>query len=218
VKKILIAAPLDYELEPIRRVLERKKFLLEIRTLVLGVGPKKSVKTLEKFLDEDSVWDQVLVIGLAGALGNDLKAGDIVAPSSVSDGHTVTVLSLSKDCQLAGAKQVPFLTMNRILKPSEKIEALQACPDAQAVDMESFGLAGLLQKRNLSFRIIRAILDENDYVFPDFRWIFSDTSKDRIPFCLYALTHPWGALRVLQFKRKLAASLESLTDFLGELL
>ena len=51
-KKVLIAAPLEYELTRVRRVLRTEKFPFEIKTLSLGVGPKKSAKTLESFFDK----------------------------------------------------------------------------------------------------------------------------------------------------------------------
>jgi len=216
-KKILIAAPLAYELEPLKQILSRENLQFQIETITLGVGPKNSVKTLGSFLDKDPRWDQVLVMGLAGALSGDLRGGDLVTPSWIfMDGKKLMIPEPDSRIVTGEAKPVAFLTASRILKPSEKAQALEDHPEAQAVDMESFGLAELLFERKISFKIFRSILDEKDYIFPDFRWIFSQGKReDALPFVGYALRHPRKGAAVIDFKWRIKRSLGRLTRFVA---
>jgi nucleoside phosphorylase len=199
------------------------------------VGPKRSRAALEQFLSKEPDWDHIFLVGLAGALDTELKTGEVVAASSVSDGKRTLMLSRQlsfprkresrldppvkpeddrrKNVNPGAIKTVPFFTSPRILKPSEKTAVSQQDPNLKAVDMESFGLCEVLLPRKAPFTVLRAILDENDYVFPDFRWIFPKWRlADHFQFILYALGHPDEACRIAAFRKKLKFALRCLAE------
>ncbi len=214
-KRILITAPLDYELKGVRKLLQTRKLPFEIQTLTLGVGLKKSAKTLDNFLKTSLDWDLVIIIGLAGALDSSLKTGDRITPSFVSNGEET--LKPKTQTPSLKTRAASFFTSNKILKPAEKKALREQNSSWEVVDMETFYLARTLEGRKMNYSVLRVVLDEENYVFPDFRWIFSSFRlKTKILFGGYFVFHPLKGTRVIGYRKKLKRALKALTQFTGE--
>jgi len=218
VKKILIVAALPYELAPARKLI--KQFLgvgVLIETKALGVGPKKSARALENLLEEDSRWDLILMVGLAGALNPSLQSGDWIVPSWIMDESNQLIKpgELSEESTHSNIKTLPFFTSHKILKPTEKEQLLSQAPELSVVDMESFAVAAVLERRQIPYNILRVILDEANFVFPDFTWIFRKaTFLGTLKFLFFWLKNPKAGWNVLMYERNLKRSLGRLQHFL----
>lgn len=203
-----MVAPLEYELQGARAALKAQKLALSVSFLSIGVGTKHSPQVLRKFLNKYPEWDHIFVAGLCGAVSGDLKTGEWLSPLSVSNGReTITLASGAR-----AAKRVKFFTSHKILKPAEKRSLLNHGSGYQAVDMESFDLIRLLESKRVPYSVLRVVLDEADFVFPDFGIIFSEKKMNGFGFLLTLLLHPLKAPLLVQYKVLLKKTLKELTQ------
>lgn len=189
---IAVFAALDRELADLRR---RQSFqgqsssfapsqtwatpnVLLVRT---GIGWEQARAAASVVLDRYHV-QAALVIGLAGALDPHLAAGDLLVAQGVTlaeapSGESATG-ALAAESRLvrlaeeaASAADVAFrrgdlLTSPAMLATREEKEATALRYRADAVDMESFGVALAARDRRVPFVAVRAIVDGLDQRVP----------------------------------------------------
>ncbi len=152
-----------------------------VQVIKTGVGKENAQKTLNKALLQGTQCAQdcrlVINIGWAGALQPYLRVGSIVAAQKVcevsQDGQG-QCLSLGADspplATLSAIDSVSvgtLLTINRAASIEGKQRLRQQYPEALAVDMESFSIAEICQKRQIPVLILRAISDTLSFQLPD---------------------------------------------------
>ncbi len=103
---------------------------------------------------------QLLSVGWAGALREELAPGLIIRPSMVRDLNTGAMLSASGSGGL-------LLTSTRVAVREDKHRLARTYDGALAVDMEAAALARLAEAHDLHFRAIKAISDTLDEELPD---------------------------------------------------
>lgn len=144
---------------------------VEGRRLVLvdaGIGERAARQATEALISgHHPQW--IVSAGFSGALRPEVRRGDIVLASSVSD-STGSVLEI--DLQMDQASAPPKLHVGRLVmsprvvcRTAEKA-ALAARHDALAVDMESYAVAEVCRRRATRFLAARIITDALDDELP----------------------------------------------------
>lgn len=143
-----------------------------IPTLLMsaGVGEDMGEKTIRKVADRFPIGFSFLV-GIAGGVLPEERAGDVIIPHeilSLKEGRMVILDSASQSllhrvndpalqwdfCIRLGGR---IVTVDRVFGPEEKKSI--PIPGVAGVDMESFGWADLLRKKELPFLVVRGISD-----------------------------------------------------------
>jgi 4-hydroxy-3-methylbut-2-en-1-yl diphosphate reductase len=159
--KLTVCAPLGVEARALRRGLAASGGQAEvIRT---GYGPVRAAAAAARIAA--SAPDMLAVGGVGGALASDLKVGDLVVASEVTDGVTTVACPsaplLAGELRRAGlvARTGPIVTTRHLARPGEQAEL--AATGAVAVDMESAPLlAGAAGRPAV---VIRAISDTPEH-------------------------------------------------------
>jgi purine-nucleoside phosphorylase len=161
--------------------------------------------------------------GLAGALRDSLRLGDVIAPRAVLSktgaGSPTNRLEVDKELhQLAlntGANPAEcLLTACRVLTLAVEKKAQGSV--AELVDMESFDVIREARKRGSRGVIIRAISDSADEDLPiDFNATLSRSRQVSLPRVLLRLAkNPWAMHRLIRFGKQSRKAAESLALFL----
>ncbi|MEW6379883.1 MAG: hypothetical protein AB1611_09790 [bacterium] len=150
-----------------------------VRVVKTGVGRAMVQKNLGKALLDAHRGCLVINIGWAGALQPHLKVGSIVAAREIVEvsgsrngvGRDLSLLPDSPPLAALSAggmiAQGTLLTVSQVANVEEKQDLRQRYPQALALDMESFPVAELCQKRQLPVMILRAISDTLHFRLPD---------------------------------------------------
>ena len=166
---LLVLAPLRFEAKAVRRGLREPASRVQ-RT---GMGATRASKALrlagadprtpEKAGEESKLgpFGAMVVMGTAGGVAADLKPGDLVVATEVSDGTTTVALPgaglLAAELRRAGlpARAGKIATVPKIIKSAERAEL--AAQGYLAVDMETSALLGAANGRPVA--VIRAVSD-----------------------------------------------------------
>ena len=155
--QLTVCAPLGVEARALRRGLaDRHDHVQVTRT---GYGPVRAAAAAARIAA--SAPDMLAVGGVAGGLTNDLRVGDLVVASEVTDGVTTVQCAsaplVAGELRRAGLRATagPIVTVDRLVRGYE--HAQLAATGAIAVDMESAPLlAGAAGSPAI---VIRAISD-----------------------------------------------------------
>jgi len=189
----------------------------EITVLLTGMGGENASKAL-KTISVDS-YDFCISTGLAGALQEDLKLGDVVVAKSastidrrVSATCSPHLVNLATACSARLVEK--FLTSEMIVASAAEKERLSAF--ASAVEMESSHILSAASRGNLPAVVVRAVSDTADEDLPvDFQQIADSRGHVRVGALLKELAHhPHSLLPLVQFGRQSRAAAVSLADFL----
>ncbi len=141
--------------------------------LVSGVGPERAAAAAAQLV---ALGVEALVSwGTAGALGPELRNGDLILPPCVrvpgaQDVRTDEAWSASLARALApGRTRVhveALVQSDVVIADAEHKARLHREADAIAVDMESGALGGAARDAGLPFLVVRAICDTADMVVP----------------------------------------------------
>jgi adenosylhomocysteine nucleosidase len=210
---LLCAMPL--ELRPLRRRLRLRKTELghvgrigdsQIIVTVSGVGTALARAAAVRLLDAVDV-DSVIVVGIAGAIGNEIPIGTLVFPHLVVDGangevHRPTPLPV-------GSPYGKLCTTDELIVDRARHAALRS-DGVLALDMETAAVAKVCADRGIPWSVVRAISDRASDGTVD-EEIFGLTRADGRPnwpaVGRYLVRHPDGLPRLLHLARgsKLAA-------------
>ena len=153
---------------------------------------------------------QLLSVGWAGALREDLDPGAIVRASMVRDLNTGEMYSAEGTGGLV-------LTSTRVAVREDKHRLARTYDGAAAVDMEAATLARLALAHGLGFRAIKAISDTLDEDLPDINPFITNAGQFATArFIAHVATKPryWSALAEFGRQAKLAA--ERLGDAIAD--
>jgi adenosylhomocysteine nucleosidase len=224
-RPVVVFAAQRVEIEPLRRRIvdagpveiagldarRGRQGATEIVTVVTGEGRRAARRAAARVFDAIPC-GAALVVGVAGALSEDLPVGTVIAAETVADedGNRHSLPAL------AGEVAATVLTVDRIVaRPEERRRLLEGLDVAPAVvDMESFDIVDEAVSRGLPIRVLRAVSDGPDDVLPS--WL--DECRDREgrvsrPLVTRRLaTRPWALPGLLRLGRRVAALSETLAE------
>src|SRR5215469_17100454 len=137
---LMVCAPLGVEARALRRGLGRGHEHVQVTRT--GYGPIRAAAAATRIAM--SAPEMLAVGGVGGGLVSDLRVGDVVVASEVTDGVTTVRCSsaplVAGELRRAGlrARAGPIVTVDRLVRGSE--HARLAATGAIAVDMESAAL------------------------------------------------------------------------------
>lgn len=149
----------------------------EIVGIATGLGIRRAADTARRALRSFASPDLVIATGLAGALSEELKPGDLVLADRLildrerPDLAPTTIAIPSADlARFKAALERPrlefatgaILTAAGILKDSAAKRAARSASGALAVDMESAAVAAEAYRCGVRFACVRAVLDTVD--------------------------------------------------------
>jgi 4-hydroxy-3-methylbut-2-enyl diphosphate reductase len=152
---LLVFAPLRIEANAVRRGLTRPTS----RVLHAGMGATRARKSAGR--SQPKSFGAMVVMGTAAGLSDDLRPGDLVVASEVTDGETTIALPgaelLAAELRRVGltARAGRLITVPKIVKSSERRQL--AAQGYLAADMETAALLGAADGRPMA--VIRAVSD-----------------------------------------------------------
>jgi adenosylhomocysteine nucleosidase len=217
-KRVLIIAALNREVEPLTRGWQRKQITAQNRTVTLwesdhaiaacagigGICARIATDVAYKAAKGDV--SLIISAGLAGALSPDLRVADIVQPATVTDGVDGLSITTAKG---TGA----VITSGAIAAAKEKQSLFRS--GALAVDMEAFAVADVARIYGVPFIAIKSISDEFAFELPPLGRFISPEGQIRTgQFILWTLLRPWCWQTVVQLGRNTSAAVHSLSQAL----
>lgn len=146
---IITALPL--EANPIRRLLRSRP---DIPVVISGIGPERAYTSAMQLAERQP--SLLISAGLAGALAENLRIGDLVIWGEIPDN-----LSIPDKAQIGKI----YCSSTPVTTPSfKRILALDS--GAMAVDMESDGIHKAAREIGVPFLAVKAISDVVDQIFP----------------------------------------------------
>jgi adenosylhomocysteine nucleosidase len=153
-----------------------------------GIGMRAAAAVTERLLDASSI-SHLIVVGIAGGVGDTVSIGDVIVPEAVIDarnGSEYRPVSL------------PHTTPRGLLQTSdefvvgpEQVGRL-AARGVIAVDMETASIAAVCVRRQCPWSVVRAISDRaGDTPIEVLGLARADGSPDLVAAARYVLTHPW---------------------------
>ncbi len=136
----------------------------------------------------------VYSVGFAGALGPELKIGEIIVPRrvvNVADGCSVDT----------GVGEGVLVSFNSVASPEQKAKLADSYR-AQAVDMEAAAVAQATQARGVRFAAVKAISDESNFTLPVMDRFIAPGGRFRTwKFARFVVIRPWMYKSVLTLAR-----------------
>lgn len=203
-ERLLACFALNEEAAPFRKLAAR---LPRVEVLVTGMGKRNAERSLRAFLERRRP-DRVLSCGFAGGLNPALTAGAVVFDAGNAP-------RLEAELARTGARRARFHCADRVAASVAEKQSLWQSAGADAVEMESQGLAAVCVGSQIPFAVVRVILDTagedlpldfNRLMTPDLRMSYS-----RLAMALLAAPGKIGALLELQRRSKTAAETLSRT-------
>jgi adenosylhomocysteine nucleosidase len=200
---------------------------IQITVLVTGIGTESSAQAMGLMMqmaDESQHFDVCISSGLAGALDEALKPGDIIAPQVIiaENRHTdVSTERLQVHPELRRqALEMGAIAADCLLTSDEvmvKASVKRACSSrAQSVDMESFEIVKEAQAWGARSVVVRAISDSAKEDLPlNFNLTFSKKRQVSVPKIVRELAkNPLALPAVLRFAGQSRKAAEKLGRFL----
>lgn len=147
-------------------------------------------------------------VGWAGALDEELLAGDVLEATDILDTQTGEQYGLGPQLDPATDNTTLLLTTQRVAAREEKLQLRARYSKAQMVDMEAATLARLALSNNIPFRAIKAISDTLHEDLPDLNPFISQMGQFRTArFAMHAAMRPqlWPVLSDFGKNASLAA-------------
>ena len=190
----------------------------EIRIFHTGAGAKACRARLPDFLRE-ATYELVISAGFAGAVRDDLRAGDLFLAENFSDPH---LLSAARRTLAKRALHVAklFTSPKVINSPAERSSIAQAS-DAAAVDMETEVIAAECKARGIPLLSLRIISDTPSQPLPAAPDILFNMEQQQTEFSrlfLHFLRNPSAVPRLLRFARQVGEARARLANALIALL
>lgn len=190
---------------------------VRVRAVLTGMGQEHALKAAQRFLAEKP--EICVSTGLAGALRNEYRPGDIVAARLVSEvGEPVAVashgelLSTAVDC---GARRIERLATSKALVTRTE-EKQRLSNQAEAVEMESYTILAEAARHGVPGIAVRAVSDAADFDLPfDLARATDARGQIRVANVLsQVLRRPTGLPSLLKLARDCRLASRRLADFL----
>ncbi len=203
---------------------------LTVLVLETGIGRDRTERALQWLLSWPAFGNLahqpkvVISAGFAGSLQHDLKVGDLILATEVTDGQGHTWPVPWPGPLPAGEWRPPLrrgrlLTSNHLVSQPEEKRALGRQYEALAVDMESATVADFCNRKEVLFGCLRAISDTVDA--PLSPKLISLLSRERTSWLRLIVTFvgsPGLARELWRLKKATRSAGEKLAQALGELL
>jgi adenosylhomocysteine nucleosidase len=159
--------------------------------------------------------DQLVSVGWAGGLREDLTSGQAYNVSGVIDASTGERFETATGTE-TNSRELLLVTSPKAADFKEK-QRLAATYQAALVDMEAAGVARLAQARGIPFYCIKGISDGYSDQLPDFNCFISPSGRLQLGrIVVFSLLSPWhwrALMRMGENSNKAAHALaESLLD------
>jgi adenosylhomocysteine nucleosidase len=205
---------------------------VEIIGVATGLGTRRAADTARRTMQSLSP-DLVIATGLAGALSDELRPGDLVlADRLILDGKdtesaqrttAIPAADLARFQAALESNRLAFstgsiLTAARILKDGAAKRGARARSGALAVDMESAAIAAEAHRLRLRFACVRAVLDTVDEELVGAELAGPDGEVRPLAAASFVLRNPAALVGLARMMRSLnrataalAAALEALS-------
>ncbi len=210
-QKILVVAALARELAPLR-----KRDLVEVTLLTLGVGRKNAERRLRTWFTGQHA-EAVICIGFAGALSPALAIADLVVDKTGWGAN-----DLPNEGLLASLHFGNVITTDEIVGARGKCElaASLKSPEIACVEMESAAVAQVCRERQVPYLLVRAISDLYDEDFPinfnQCRDANGEVSNAKVMKAV--LRRPQAIKPLMELGRRTELCAERLAEFVEQLL
>jgi adenosylhomocysteine nucleosidase len=175
-----------------------------------GVGEKHCQARLE-FLLHTARPRLVISSGLAGAVTNELRSGNLVLAQNFSDQQ---LLARASEI-VRGSRTVKLFTASTIVDSIEERNKIALQSGAAAVDMETGAIANVCSAHGVPFLSLRAISDSPVEPFPAPMSVLFDVEHQRTSvgrLLAYLFRDPGAGWRIVRFGKQIARVRANLTD------
>lgn len=222
-KRTVVIAAMEREVRPLVRTWQRTALssgdqswiALEKENqavVISGIG-KKNAELAARAAVMQYQPATLVSVGLAGALIRSLKAGSLVTPNVVVDVEDGSEYRCAvTDGGVVGGGIL--VTANEIAGADAKARLVEQF-HGLIVDMESAGVAKVAQETQISFRCVKAISDEADFVMPPMaRFVDVAGNFQSGRFAAWAAVRPWHWARVIALGRNSSKATRALCEWL----
>lgn len=171
IQRVAILAPMRSELEPLAKLLDltpatgRDPGLLwgaaggvEVVAMLTGIGMRAGAQAAERVLDALSP-DHLVVVGIAGGIGESVAIGDLIVPERVMNLETGEQFQPSP---LGVARPRGTLaSSDALLEAPDEARSLSG-RGVIAIDMETAAIAGVCERRGCPWSVFQAVSDRAD--------------------------------------------------------
>ncbi len=201
-----MVAALRRELAPLLKCVQGQRadgiefFELENAVIAVGGIGRNAAYKAAKAVVERFQPITLISAGIAGALTQKLRVGDVVRGSEVVDAES------GARFPAANGKSV-IVTVSSVSGPPEK-RMLADLYKADVVDMESAAIAAVARERGIEFMVMKAISDELEFEMPPVaRFVDGDGRFQTARFATHVAMRPkwWSTLRQLAANSRIAS-------------
>jgi adenosylhomocysteine nucleosidase len=198
-RRVALLAPMPSELRPLvkRGELRREGAFhrgrvdnVDVVASTTGIGTRAAAAAANRILDAGDV-DLLIVVGIAGGVGDAVAIGEVIIPEVVIDGPTGSRFQpapLSDGPAPKGALE----TSDEFIVDAERLARL-GDRGVIAVDMETSAIAEVCERRGCAWSVVRAISDRagDTPVDAAVLGLAKPDGSPNVPAALrYVLTHP----------------------------
>jgi adenosylhomocysteine nucleosidase len=206
--RVAVVAAMRSELKPFLRHLEGGRIGdIVVTARVTGIGTKAAGDATAAILDAEQI-DRVVMIGIAGGVGQSVKIGDLVVPEVVVDARGEEHRPAPLDGLEARGR---MRTSDEIDVSVDEVARLDR-RGFVALDMETAAVAEVCERRDVPWSVVRAISDHCDDGFVD-STVLAMTNSDGSPnlsaVARYLLPRPWRVVRLSRLARGARAATEA---------
>ncbi len=194
--RVAIVCAMAVEIKPLvrtwRKVRERGLTFFESENAVAvagGIGSAPAALAAMTLVAREQP-SCLVSAGFVGALRRDLRVGDVLWPRTVINAATGRRFS-TRSPEASGA-----IVSGRAIAGEERKRGLREEFGADAIDMESAGVASIAESCGLPFIAVKAVSDEVDFPMPPLNEFVDTTGRfHSVAFVGKALLHPrwWWA-------------------------
>ncbi len=188
-----------------------------VRAVLCGIGPDAAERAARMLVDSGVA--ALAVFGVAGALSEQLKPGDLICPATVlNESGARYATDAAWRSRIAAGSGATLLSVSKVLAtPQDKANARERF-SAQAVDMESAAVAEIAQKRKLPFLVLRAIADDASTSLPPAVSAGVDTYGHPRPMALLSglLRNPSAVFALPRLATSMNSALAALSTVVGK--
>lgn len=203
--------------------IERRKIVrgtidnIQVAVIHTGVGKAACEVAVTNFLSSESptIW---LSSGFAGALRNDIRAGELILGENFSNNQ---LLSRAQAALAAHPLRIaPLFTAATIAHSNQERQSLAASTGAAALDMETPFIAAACALRGIPLLSLRAVSDSPRDPFPVPPAVLFDIERQKTDawrLARYLSTHPTAIWHLRTFATQIADARSTLTSALVSL-
>lgn len=193
--RIAIVCAMEAEIKPLvrkwRKVRDRGLTFFESEEAVAvaaGIGSAPAALAAMALVAREQP-SSLVSVGFAGALRSNLQVGDVLWP------RTVINVATSRRFESRSEKADGILVSGRVIADEDRKKDLHEQFEADAIDMESAGIASVADSCGLPFIAVKVISDEVDFAMPPLNEFVDTTGRFHVAaFIMKAAVRPkwWG--------------------------